>query len=172
MHTIQPDYAPINPGFYQLAYCSLLKEPLSTEQIDALVLDAQQRNARNDVTGLLMIDQGIVVQWIEGRRDMVRQLWDKLLMDPRHHCIVQLMHLDFQEQRVYPDWAMQRATRQDIVSIVRSAKELADMQLGLPNPWAGAIAALSTLIGADKEEGGSLPPSWAHTQRSSGDELI
>jgi hypothetical protein len=147
MHTtIDPDQPMQDPGYYQLAYCSILKQEMTTTELDALVAHAQETNARNGLTGLMMIDNGLIVQWIEGRRDAVRGLWDKLLKDPRHYCVVELLHRDFQEQRTYPDWSMQRTTRQDMLAIVHSAREAAQKPFGLPNPWAGAIAALCILI--------------------------
>ncbi len=146
MKLIQPDHAPIDPGFYQLAYCSVLKKPLSKAQIKALIKHAQESNLRNEVTGVLMIDACVVVQWIEGRRATVRGLWEKLLSDPRHHCIVQLMHRDYQEQRIYPNWAMQSTTRAELVATIQSANDLAQAPIGLPNPWADAIAKLCELI--------------------------
>jgi Sensors of blue-light using FAD len=146
MQTIEPDQTPINPGFYQLAYCSMLKEPMSETEIEALVEHAQLNNLSNEVTGLLMIDHTLVVQWIEGRHSTVRKLWDKLQQDPRHHCIVKLLHRNYQEQRIYPDWTMQRVPREEIVAIVRSAKELDDMKLYLPNPWSPAISTLADFL--------------------------
>jgi Sensors of blue-light using FAD len=146
MQAIEPEQPMRDPGYYQLAYCSILKEAMSPTQLDALVAHAQEANARSGITGLMMIDKGLIVQWIEGRRDVVRGLWDKLLKDPRHYCIVELLHRDFQEQRTYPDWSMQRTTRQDMLAIVHSAREAAQKPFGLPNPWADAIAALCILI--------------------------
>jgi hypothetical protein len=150
MHTmIDPDLPMRDPGYYQLAYCSLLKVPMTQLELDTLVAHAQETNTRNGLTGLMMIDSGLVVQWIEGRRDVVRGLWDKLLADPRHHCIVELLHRDFQEQRTYPNWSMQRTTRKDMLAIVHSAREAAQSPFGLPNPWADAIAALCILLDPD-----------------------
>jgi Sensors of blue-light using FAD len=144
--TIDPDKPTFDPGYYQLAYCSMLKQTMTQAQLDDLVAQAQAANARNGITGLMMVDDKLVVQWIEGRRDAVRGLWDKLLKDPRHYCIVELLHRDFQEQRTYPDWAMQPTTRKDMLAIVHSAREAAQKPFGLPNPWADAIAALCILI--------------------------
>jgi hypothetical protein len=146
MPLIQPDQAMINPGFYQLAYCSVLRQALSATELRALVKHAQDNNARNLVTGVLMIDNCMVVQWIEGSRSTVRALWFKLLNDPRHHCVVELMHRDYQEQRMYPDWAMQPTTRAELIATVQGAHELALMPIGLPNPWAQAIGKLCELV--------------------------
>lgn len=146
MQFIQPDLPIINPGFYQLAYCSILKDAMGQPEIDALVAHAQANNAKHEITGLMMIDQGLIVQWIEGRRSVVRNLWDNLLADPRHYCVVELLHRDFQDHRMYPDWSMRLASRIEMIATVRQAHDLAQAPLGLPNPWAPAITKLCELI--------------------------
>ncbi len=157
MHTIQPDQPMRDPGYYQMAYSSVLKKEMTSDELDALVADAQAANVRNDLTGLLMIDKCLVVQWVEGRRSTVRTLWDKIQKDPRHHCIVQLLHRDFQEHRTYPDWAMQMTSRADLLAILHSAREAAVAPFGLPNPWAPAIASLCALIDPDYVEADAAP---------------
>jgi Sensors of blue-light using FAD len=146
MQLIQPDQPIINPGFYQLVYCSMLKQAFSKDEMKTLITHAQESNLRNKVTGVLMIDGCVVVQWIEGSRTTVRALWAKLLKDTRHHCVVELMHRDYQEQRMYPDWAMQPTTRAELIATVQGAHELALAPIGLPNPWAQAIGKLCDLI--------------------------
>ena len=149
MHTIEPDQPMRDPGYFQMAYSSVLKKELTSDELQALIIQAQAANVRNDVTGLLMIDKCLVVQWVEGRRTTVRDLWDKIQKDPRHYCIVQLLHRDFQEHRTYPDWAMQMNSRADLLAILHSAREAAAAPFGLPNPWAPAIASLCALIDPD-----------------------
>jgi Sensors of blue-light using FAD len=146
MQLIQPDHEPINPGYYQLAYFSLLKEKMSEPDKAEMIAKAQAANMEREVTGVLMIDDTLVVQWIEGRRSVVRELWAKILKDPRHHCIVELMHRDFQETRLYPDWAMHPTTRAELIETVHGARYLAQSPIGLPNPWAGAISKLCELV--------------------------
>ncbi len=156
MPLIQPDHEQINPGYYQLAYFSLLKEKMSAPDVAALIAKAQTANAQSEVTGILMIDDTLVVQWIEGRRSVVRGLWAKILKDPRHHCIVELMHRDYQEARLYPSWAMHPTTRAELLETVHGARHLAQSPIGLPNPWAGAISKLCELV----------DPAFAQSQSS------
>lgn len=147
MLTIEPDKPIHDPGYYQMAYCSIFKQAMTAPEIAALIAQAQTANACNNITGLLMIDDRLVVQWIEGRRDAVRNLWDKILKDPRHYCIVELLHRDFQEKRTYPSWSMQPTTRKDMLAIVHSAREAAQSPIGgPPNPWADAISTLCILL--------------------------
>jgi hypothetical protein len=129
---------------YQLLYCSVFKAVPSVLDIDALVSKAQSNNLRDGITGMLMLDAGLVIQWLEGPRHAVRALWARLLADPRHHCIVELIHRDYPEQRLFPDWTMRHTSRTDMLAIVRNAHEVA--QLGMPSPWSGALASLTILL--------------------------
>jgi hypothetical protein len=130
---------------YQLAYCSILKQAPTELEAQALVAHAQARNRGDGITGLLMLDsQGLVIQWIEGPRYAVRALWARLLTDPRHNCIVELMHRDYPLQRLFPDWSMRPASRREMLDIVREGHNLA--QMGQPSPWSEALAALTILL--------------------------
>ena len=135
------------PYVYQLAYCSLLKVAMSEQALEALVSKAQESNLALGITGMLMMDEGVVVQWIEGDKAQVRALWSKLQRDPRHYCIVELLHRNYQESRLYPDWSMHRASRQEMLQIVHQARDQGNY--GVPNPWAPAIEKLCELIDTD-----------------------
>ena len=135
-------------GFlYQLAYCSVLTQQLDDAAVQAIVDHAQQNNVANNITGLLMIEQGLVIQWLEGKKSDVRRLWAKLQEDPRHHCLVELLHRDFAETRLFPDWSMQRTTREEMLEIVHGARKQAESSE--PSPWAGAIGTMCLLIDPD-----------------------
>lgn len=129
---------------YQMAYCSVLKQQLDAQAVQQIVTQAQQSNSANNITGMLMIEQGLVIQWLEGEQASVRTLWSKLQKDSRHHCMVELLHRDFVPKRLFPDWSMHRTTREEMLSIVHSAREQAES--GAPSPWAGAIATMCILI--------------------------
>lgn len=131
-------------SFYQIAYCSVLKQQMDEADVQQMVAHSQRNNQARGITGMMMIDQGLVIQWLEGSKDDVRQLWAKLQKDNRHHCIVQLLQRDFTDTRLFPDWSMQRTTREDMLAIVHSARENAER--GEPTPWAGAIATMCILI--------------------------
>jgi Sensors of blue-light using FAD len=144
---------------YQMAYCSVLSQPLDEAALASLVAEAEENNARRNITGTMMIDQGLVIQWLEGAKSDVRALWAKLLEDKRHQCIVELMHRNFADERLFPDWAMQRASRQDMLNIIHGARERA--QQGIPTAWANALSSLCTLLDPDnaKTYDAALPAS-------------
>ena len=109
-------YAEVKTYLYQLVYSSVLKQSLTQSQTNALVENAQRANQAAGITGILMMDDGIVVQWLEGNKAAVRALWARLQHDPRHHCIVELLHREYQGKRLYPDWSMHQASLQDMLA--------------------------------------------------------
>jgi Sensors of blue-light using FAD len=135
------------PYIYQLAYCSVLTAALPVADRQNLVAKAQQYNLAAGITGLLMMDQSVVVQWLEGDKAAVRKLWGSLQRDTRHHCLVELLHREYQETRLYPNWSMHHATRQEMLEIIHQARDQANY--GIPNPWEPAIAKLCELIDAE-----------------------
>ncbi len=129
---------------YQLSYCSILKQEMDEAAVRAMVSQAQRKNVAQNITGMLMIEKGLVIQWLEGPKATVRALWDRLQADPRHHCIVELLHRNFATERLFPDWSMQRATRQEMLEIIHDARVKASA--GEPSPWAGAISTMCILL--------------------------
>lgn len=144
--------------FYQLAYCSVLTQDLNAVATHQIIEQSRRNNAANGITGMLMIDNGLVIQWLEGSKAQVRKLWATLQDDPRHHCLVELLHRDFADERLFPDWTMQRATREEMLAIVHSAREQAEA--GEPSPWADAIATLCMLI--DPDYAALCEEGWQH----------
>ena len=130
--------------FYQLAYCSVLKQHMSASAVQDIVDVSQCNNVKNNITGMLLIEQGLVVQWLEGKEADVRALWARLQSDSRHHCLVELLHRSFIKERLFLDWAMHRTTREEMLSIIHGAREQAENSEF--SPWAGAIATMCLLI--------------------------
>ena len=150
MHFTQDTFwqqAEVKTYLYQMLYSSVLKQSMSPSEIDVLVKNAQRSNQEAGITGMLMMDAGIVVQWLEGDKSVVRELWAKLQRDPRHECMVELMHREYQEKRLYPNWSMHLTTRQNMLAIVHQARE--QHNYGIPNPWAPAIDKLCELLDND-----------------------
>jgi Sensors of blue-light using FAD len=124
----------------QLVYCSLASEDLSVEEIDIIVEKAQYANMEAQITGVLVVNQGVFLQWIEGPRHAIDALWRKLLADPRHKGVVRLMRNNDVPDRVFAGWAMQLATREHVLNIVQDAHRMAVYNQS--TTWGPAIEAL------------------------------
>jgi hypothetical protein len=129
---------------YQLLYCSVALRPMSAGEMQGLVLHAKQSNKQNGVTGVLMMHEGIFLGWLEGPKPAVRSLWQRLLADPRHHCIVELQHHEEVEHRAFRNWSVSQASHDDILSVVQEARMR--IESGFYSPWGKAINALCALL--------------------------
>jgi Sensors of blue-light using FAD len=153
---VQAPPASAGEHLYQLAYCSLAKENVSPAALHALLEQARVRNTRHNITGMLMYDGGMFIQWIEGPMPAVQALWEKLLADPRHYGVVELMRRESWTTRLFADWAMHEATRTEMTAIVHAARD-ASHSLESPGPWAGALDMLCLLLEGQFERSWGAP---------------
>jgi len=89
----------------QVSYVSRSSEPMSSEQLLALLLQCRKNNAENAVTGMLLYKDGTFLQVIEGEDEVIDQLVDLILDDPRH-AQVQILSRKSISSREYADWSM------------------------------------------------------------------
>lgn len=128
---------------YQLLYCSLASEPMGLLQTAQLLDNACRLNKMDHITGLLMVHDGIYVQWLEGPTLAVTELWARLRRDKRHHCVVKLLENREAEERSCPDWSMRKVTRDELLAIVRDADK---ENRALHNSWGSAVHVLRELL--------------------------
>jgi Sensors of blue-light using FAD len=130
----------------QLAYCSIAVNPIVQSTVDDILRSAQRNNLAHEITGVLLADDRLFVQWIEGPMHAVRTTWKAIVADPRHHCIVKLLQIDNARERAYPSWSMgyRDVTRQDVLAVIEEAKSLSTAA-GF-TPWKNAIDIFHTVL--------------------------
>jgi len=90
---------------HQIIYASHSLVPMKNPELVALLEKSRRDNAALGVTGLLLHADGNFMQTIEGERDTVHALLDKIKRDPRHTGIFLLCDEPI-AQRSYGDWSM------------------------------------------------------------------
>lgn len=93
-----------------ISYRSRAVAPFSELQLAELLESARKHNQANDLTGLLVYDEGRFFQWIEGHPDKLAKVWDSIQRDPRHTDI-QIMGNQRVPLRFFGDWDMRFSTR-------------------------------------------------------------
>lgn len=88
-----------------LTYVSSATDLLSTDELVALLAQSRLANERRDVTGMLLYRDGNVLQCLEGPEPAVREAYDVISRDPRHHGVLVLVEEQV-EERSFPDWSM------------------------------------------------------------------
>jgi hypothetical protein len=114
------------PTLYNLVYCSRAAAGLDQAAVDGIIAVAQRRNPLNGITGLLVFGSGIFFQWLEGPRARVTQLMNNIKNDVRHDTIVPLSESEEVRERLFPDWAMELVTTDDIRAVLEDALSSAE----------------------------------------------
>jgi hypothetical protein len=101
----------------RLVYASTLRPGIEDPQIDEIMSQAQESNARQGVTGISAFDGGKVIQILEGPPDEIDHLYDKICHDGRHEGVVTLHRAPI-ETRHFPELTMARRPMTDVLYLV------------------------------------------------------
>lgn len=88
-----------------LIYLSKAVTRFSTQTLIALLTKAREVNSGLGVTGMLLFKGGNFLQVLEGDRETVVKLYEKIAQDPRHRSLMTLS-LATTKLRDFPDWSM------------------------------------------------------------------
>jgi hypothetical protein len=86
-------------------YVSTATRLMSEEELNALLEQSRAKNARADITGLLLYKDGNFMQFLEGAKEKVCALLEEIRMDPRHHGMIILLQEE-RPAREFPEWSM------------------------------------------------------------------
>lgn len=89
----------------QLTYASRSSSDITPEQVRDIAEISQKNNVKTGITGALVFSDGIFLQKLEGERQTVNQLYEKILKDERHE---ETVILDYAEilSRDFTEWSM------------------------------------------------------------------
>lgn len=90
---------------YSLVYVSSAVSLFSPAALLALLEQSRANNARVDVSGILLYKEGNTMQLLEGERDAVLALYERIARDPRHRGLLRLLEGPI-ETRQFADWSM------------------------------------------------------------------
>ena len=88
-----------------VSYVSQQAHNLTETGIKGLLEKSRLRNSVNNITGLLILFDGIFTQYIEGPEAAVDKLYRNIYEDSRHDRIIELTS-GYTEKRYYGDWTM------------------------------------------------------------------
>ncbi len=88
-----------------LIYFSHADRAMSSDDLQELLNRARDRNKTKGITGLLLYQSGYFLQALEGDRESVRALFEKIQADPRHHTMTKIYDQET-EERNFKDWQM------------------------------------------------------------------
>ncbi len=89
-----------------IVYVSSAKHEFSDADLMDLLEQSRRKNARLNITGVLLYKDGNVMQLLEGPDEALSELIKEIYADPRHHGIIQLLRKQV-ETREFPGWSME-----------------------------------------------------------------
>ena len=91
----------------RLMYASRAAESVDADALSAILRKSKENNAAAGVTGVLCFcfNAGIFVQVLEGGRNAVSRIYNRIAQDPRHREVVLLSYEEIGE-RSFSSWSM------------------------------------------------------------------
>lgn len=90
---------------HRLVYVSTAIEKFSEVQLQQILSVSRENNAKLDVTGVLLYDDGNILQVLEGEKNTLRRLYGKITQDHRHYGCIILQDTP-SETRSFENWSM------------------------------------------------------------------
>jgi Sensors of blue-light using FAD len=90
---------------YRIIYFSAALETTKEEELNNILLHARAYNLANEITGILLHIDGDFLQILEGEKENVKHLFEKIKKDKRHKGILTVIESEI-KSRQFPDWSM------------------------------------------------------------------
>jgi hypothetical protein len=115
----------------RLHYVSRAAEPVPDGLVEAIMLQARRNNAELGITGVLCHGGDVFLQVLEGGRDPVNSLYNRIVCDRRHRRVTLLNYEEILERR-FAGWTMGQVN----LSKVNSSTLLKYSERALIDPYA------------------------------------
>jgi|APGre2960657505_1045072.scaffolds.fasta_scaffold83721_1 hypothetical protein len=125
----------------ELQYLSEAKTSVNVWALTAIVDVSVVSNKLHEITGVLFFEQGYFGQILEGPRDAVEELWDRIKNDSRHHNI-ELLGITEIEERRFPKWSMKLF---DAEEFLVTFPQFAELLAKIDNPDMKTLEVLKSL---------------------------
>ena len=93
----------------RLMYASRAVPAVDQEELVAILKKSKANNAKSGVTGALCFSEGVFIQVLEGGRNAVSKLYNRIAADARHSDVVLLSYEEIEERR-FAGWSMGQVT--------------------------------------------------------------
>jgi hypothetical protein len=143
-------------GLIQHIYVSHAAPAFAEHEIPDLLKQVRPDNAKQGITGMLIYTGTAFLQVLEGRRDDVNAVFERILRDRRHLRVTTIVH-ETLARRQFNDWTMDFVTVDptDVDEIVGGASFLTSAPAVHLEP-----ARINRLIAASRK------PSWQSEPRA------
>ncbi len=95
----------MNEDIHYIVYTSAASKLLSDQDLTEILNSCRTNNQKLNVTGMLLYSEGVFIQVLEGDENTISELYQRILLDPRHHSTL-LLTQGALDKRQFPDWRM------------------------------------------------------------------
>ena len=107
-----------------LLYTSKQSESLDDSCLKDIMVASERYNKLHDITGILIKYDHTFIQYLEGEKGAISELYSVILSDSRHHS-VELQFEGCLEHRLFPDWGMAlQVVDEELFNTVKSYQTL------------------------------------------------
>ncbi|MEQ9466801.1 MAG: BLUF domain-containing protein [Ekhidna sp.] len=92
-------------SLYRLIYTSFRKPECNEHEIQNILASCKKNNPKRDITGILLHSDKRFIQYIEGNKDEVVELYELIKKDSRHTSVNQ-RNFEAIDDRIFPSWEM------------------------------------------------------------------
>ena len=90
---------------YRIIYLSSAIDSVNETELENLLEKSRENNRKDDITGILLHIDGDFIQVLEGEKEKVINLYEKIALDKRHKGIINVVEGDL-KKRQFKDWSM------------------------------------------------------------------
>jgi hypothetical protein len=90
---------------HQLVYVSFAVRDFDHEDLKSILETSRKYNAQHEISGLLLYSNRNIIQILEGQKEAVRDLFEKIRVDSRHQKVT-LLSFEKATKRDFKEWAM------------------------------------------------------------------
>jgi hypothetical protein len=90
---------------YELVYRSVAVDNIKPSDMQDILSEAKEFNSKHSITGCLLFFNNEFVQILEGEKEEVKGLFEKIWKDHMHKYVM-LLNEDEKEERIFTNWSM------------------------------------------------------------------
>ena len=132
----------------RIKYLSRQSFPMTRSEIDEIVSVARVRNAKMGITGALVVTGNVFFQVIEGPAAVIDTLFAQISADKRHRDVVCLAVQPERQERMFPQWSMERVSLENTPEAAAAEELLQRLVTAKPDESATLSDELSRLLAA------------------------
>jgi len=88
-----------------MTYVSSAADKFSDAELNNLLEKSRSNNVLKGITGMLLYCDGDFIQTLEGKKEVLDELYQIISKDPRHRYIIKVAE-GFQPERKFQNWSM------------------------------------------------------------------